>query len=131
MAKLVRYLVFDNIRQQCARWCKTAPQGTMVTFTEPKRTTDQNSRMWAMLTDISRQVEWHGQKYSTDDWKILFIEALGHELRMAPSLFDSGYVNLGRSSSRLSKAEMSDLIELMFKFGATHGVEFNEPEVEE
>ena len=34
-----------------------------------RRTTEQNSRMWAMLSDISDQVEWHGEKMTKGDWK--------------------------------------------------------------
>ncbi|MTV61688.1 recombination protein NinB, partial [Streptococcus pneumoniae] len=37
-------------------------------------------------------------------------------------------VTLGRSSSDLSKAEMTDLIELIGAFGANHGVVFHDQE---
>ncbi|MCP5014454.1 MAG: NinB family protein, partial [Ketobacter sp.] len=111
MAKLVRHLINDKIRTECAHWCMIGKYDTVVTFTEPKRSIEQNKKMWPMLTDVSMQVDWHGQHYSTEDWKILFLTALGHELRLAPSLSGSGLVNLGRSSSNLSKPELSALIE--------------------
>ena len=38
----------------------------------------------------------------------------------------NGFVNLGRSSSDLSKGEMSDLMELIAAFGAKHGVVFKD-----
>jgi len=44
-----------------------------------------------------------------------------------PNLENNGFVNLSTSSSRLSKAQFSDLIELIYKFGAERGVEWTEP----
>jgi len=46
---------------------------------------------------------------------------------MVPNIDGNGFVNLGRSSSDLSKAEMTDLIDLIHAFGANHGVTFQEP----
>lgn len=115
-------------RQRAARWCATAEKGTRLTFQQPKRTTDQNARMWAMLTEIARQVEWHGLKLAADDWKLIFLDALKRETRMAPNLDGTGFVNLGRSSSDLSKAEFSDLFLIMEAFGAREGVTFEHGE---
>jgi hypothetical protein len=105
-----------------------APPGTRVEFKAAKRSLDQNSRMWAMLTEVSCQVEWHGMKLRPDDWKLVFLDALKRELRLVPNIEGTGFVNLGRSSSDLTKAEMSDLIELIAAFGANHGVTFRDLE---
>ncbi len=80
-----------------------------------------------MLTDIATQVQHHGQRLTPDDWKILFLAALKSELRMVPNLDNTGWVTLGRSSSDLSKSEMSALIELMFAYGAAHGIVWSDP----
>lgn len=113
-------------RQRAATWCLNAPAGTRVEFKEAKRTTDQNALMWASLTEIARQVEWHGLRLSADDWKLIFLAGLNQEMRLVPNIEGTGFVNLGRSSSDLSKAEMGDLIEIIFKFGAERGVEFSD-----
>ena len=113
-------------REKAAHWCMTAPAGTFVEFKQSKRTTDQNARMWAMLTEVAQQVEWHGLKLTADDWKLIFMGALNQEMRLVPNINGNGFVNLGRSSSKLTKAEMSDLIELIFQFGAEHGVVFQD-----
>jgi hypothetical protein len=84
--------------------------------------------MWAMLTDVAMQLNWHGISLTPDDWKLVFLDALKREARFVPNIDGAGFVNLGRSSSDLSKEEMSELIELIFAFGAQHGVKFNEPE---
>jgi hypothetical protein len=86
--------------------------------------------MWAMLTDIAKQLPWHGVRLRPDDWKLVFLDALKREVRMVPNLDGNGFVNLGRSSSDLSKGEMSDLMELMTAFGAQHGVVFTDPNQE-
>jgi hypothetical protein len=82
--------------------------------------------MWAMLTDVSQQARYHGLKLSPDDWKMIFLDGLGHELRMVPNLSGTGFVNLGKSSSKLCVEEMSNLIELIFAYGAKHGVTFGD-----
>lgn len=124
MSRVTLILNTPATRERAAKWCLHAPRGTRLEMKEPKRSLPQNDRMWAMLTDVSRQVAHHGVKLSPDDWKLVFLEALGRELRMVPNLDGTGFVNLGRSSSDLSKAEMTDLIELIFAYGAQHGVVF-------
>ena len=115
-------------RAKAIQWVTKAPAGTRIEFKQSKRTTDQNSKMWASLTDIAQQVVWHGQKLKADDWKMVFLDALKRELRIVPNIDGNGFVNLGRSSSDLSKAEMSDLLEIIAAFGAQHGVVFHDQE---
>lgn len=114
-------------RQRAKNWIDKAPAGTRLEFKATKRSIPQNDRMWAMLTDIATQVKWHGQNLHAEDWKYIFLDALKRELRIVPNIDGTGFVNLGRSSSDLSKAEMTDLIELIFAFGASHGVVFHDP----
>lgn len=113
-------------RARACAWVNRAACGVTMDLREPKRTTAQNDLMWAMLTDIARQHKHHGMKLRAEDWKLLFMDALGQELRAVPNLEGSGFVNLGRSSSRLGVKEMSDLITLMEAFAAQHGIELKE-----
>jgi hypothetical protein len=115
-------------RAKAIQWVTQAPAGTRLEFKAVKRSTDQNAKMWASLTDIAQQVVWYGQKLRPDDWKLVFIDALKRELRIVPNIDGSGFVNLGRSSSDLSKAEMSDMLEIIMAFGAQHGVVFHDSE---
>ncbi len=80
-----------------------------------------------MLTEVSVQLSWHRQKLRPDDWKLIFMDALKRELRIVPNIDGTGFVNLGRSSSDLSKEEMGELLELISAFGAQHGVTFRDP----
>ena len=88
------------------------------------RSDAQNRRLWAMLTDISQQVEWHGVRLSPEDWKHVFTASLKQQ-RAVPGL-DGGFVVLGQSTSKMTKAEMSELQELMAAFGAEREVIFKE-----
>lgn len=121
-------LAHDQARRNALEAVRVAPDGYVVTVAEPKRTTAQNDRMWAMLTDVSGQVEWYGKKLDPTDWKHIFTSAL-RKLEVVPNLDGSGFVALGMSTSRMSKRELSDLMELIASFGAERGVEWSEPKV--
>jgi hypothetical protein len=128
MSRALLVLHNDEIRAKAIRWIRGVAPDTRVEFKAPKRTLEQNSKMWVLLGEVAAQVPWHGLRLSADDWKLLFLDALKREVRMVPNLENSGFVSLGRSSSDLSKGEMTDLIELIGEFGARHGVKFCEPE---
>lgn len=93
---------------------------------EETRSSDQNRLLWAMLGDVSRQVVWHGQKLSPEDWKHVFSASMKKQ-RAVPGI-DGGFVVLGQSTSRMSKAEFSELCDLIQAFGAQQGVEFSDAE---
>lgn len=114
-------------RERVAHWAMRLPAGSRVEFKKPRRTLPQNDKMWSMLTDVSTQLKWHGLTLSTEDWKLIFLDALSREVRMVPNIDGTGFVNLGRSSSDLSKGEMSDLFEIIHAFGAKHSVVFHDP----
>jgi len=127
MSRALLILRSDAIRAKAIHWISRLPEGTRVEFKEPQRSLDQNAKMWAGLTDIAAQATHAGRKWSTDQWKCLFLCALGRETQFIPSLDGQGFIPYGQSSSDLSKKEMTDLIELMQSWGAEHGVTFHEP----
>jgi hypothetical protein len=112
-------------RRLAAQHCMEAPDGQCVTFKEPTRSVEQNARLWASLTDVSEQVEWYGKKLTSEDWKHIFTSSL-RKLEVVPNLDGTGFVALGMSTSRMSKRELSDLLELIYAFGAERGVEFHD-----
>lgn len=96
------------------------PDDYAVEIKPARRTLDQNAKLWPMLDDISKQVVWHGQKLSQEEWKIIFTASLRKQ-KVVPGI-DGGFVVLGMSTSKMDKGTFSDLIELMYAFGAEHGV---------
>jgi hypothetical protein len=122
-------LTWPTDRKRAHDWIEKAPIGTRLTFKGPKRTTDQNAKMWAMLTDMAIQVKWHGLMLKPEDWKMIMLAGLRRERRIVPNMDGTGFVDLDAgSSSILSKDEFSDLIEIIYMFGANHGVDWSEPE---
>lgn len=90
-----------------------------------RRTLDQNAKLWPMLQDVARHVEWYGQRLSKEDWKEMFTASLRKQ-RAVPGI-DGGFVILGTSTRRMNKQEFSELIELIYAFGAEHDVVWSEP----
>lgn len=122
-------LAHAQARRLAAQHCLEAADGLVVTFAEPTRNLEQNARMWAMLADISRQVDWYGKRLTQEDWKHIFTSSL-RRLEVVPNLDGTGFVALGLSTSRMSKREMSDLMTLVEAFGAERGVVFSEMEAQ-
>ena len=91
------------------------------------RSLEQNARLWAMLADISKQVEWYGHRLTPDEWKDVFSAAM-KRTKVVPGL-DGGFVVCGQSTSKMTIAEMCELQELMEAFGAQKGVRFTAQEV--
>lgn len=105
---------------------KGLPGGPVqVTIGRERRSKDQNSKLWPMLTDISEQVDWHGNRPTPEEWKHIFTAALEKQ-RVYPGL-DGGFVVCGLSTSRMRKKLFCDLVELIYAFGGDHGVEWSEP----
>lgn len=95
-----------------------------VTVRKEKRSNAQNSKMWAMLTEVSSQVVWHGQRLTSDEWKDFFTAALKRQ-KVIPGM-DGGFVVLGSSTSEMTKEELAEMIEFIYAFGAQKGVQFAE-----
>lgn len=117
-------------RAKAIQWCRVAQWGSRVEFRGPQRSTDQNSLMWVLLTAVSDQREHFGRKYKPDQWKMIFMSALGREMEFVPTLDGTSFLPIGHRSSKLSKAEMSELIEFILAWGAEHGVDFGDAPAE-
>lgn len=92
------------------------------------RSTASNRIMWSILTDIAAQVEWFvdgkTSKLKPEDWKHILSAGLKKHQRIAAGI-DGGFVILGQRTSEMTQAEMSDLIELAYAFGADKGVQWS------
>lgn len=112
--------------QHAKGWLGAGGQRLTLEIRPEKRSDAQNRRLWAMLADISAQVDWYGHKLTTDEWKDVFSASL-KRTKVVPGL-DGGFVVCGQSTSKMTKAEMCELQELMEAFGAENGVRFTAPE---
>ena len=112
-------------KQRAMQAVQDAPAGYCVRITEPTRSLEANACLWALLNEISNQVIWHGRKLDSESWKHLFTSSL-KKMDVVPNLEGTGFVALGLSTSKMTKREMSDLIELIHAFAANNGVNLNE-----
>jgi hypothetical protein len=88
----------------------------VLTIEQEKRSQEQNALLWSVLTDLSKQVDWHGEKD--------LLTAGLKKQRAIPGI-DGGFVVLGSSTSKMTKQEMTDLITLAHAFGDERGVKWS------
>jgi hypothetical protein len=124
--KAVFTLAHTTARKRAMAAVADAPSGYVVTVSEPTRNLEQNARLWAMLTEVSQQVEWYGKKLAPADWKHIFSAGL-RKMAVVPNLDGTGFVALGQSTSQMTKREFAELIDLIDAFAAERGVIFTEP----
>jgi len=95
-----------------------------VSVNDEKRSDASNRRMWAMMRDIAKQVDWYGQKLKDEDWKHIFSASVEKQ-RAVPGL-DGGFVVLGLSTRKQSQRWFSDMFEVMEAFAAERGVKWTQ-----
>jgi NinB protein len=108
-------------------WCKSmlAAEHRLTVEARPEKRSDAQSRlMWSALGDLSRQITWHGMKLSAEDWKCMCTASLKKQ-RAVPGLDGQSFVVLGQPTSTMTKAEMTELIDLIHCTGAEHGVQWS------
>ena len=120
--KHIYQLTSQQARDSAKARIDWAPDGYVCEMKESTRTIEQNSLLWPLLSEVSRQVDWYGKKLTPDEWKSVFSASLKQQ-KVVPGL-DGGFVVCAQSTSKMGKREFSDLIELIFAFGAEKGVRF-------
>lgn len=119
-------IISPEVANRAAQFIRELPveKRYTVTIKPPTRSSDQNAKMWALLGEVSAQVDWHGRKLSAENWKDVFSASLKAQ-KVIPGL-DGNFVVLGARTSQMTISEMSEMIELMYAFGAEKGVRWNE-----
>lgn len=120
-----------------ALWYTLKPMlhaGHVMTLTaEPERRNgDQNRLLHALLGEIAAKVEWAGKKREAEVWKRLltaaWLRARGESIEVLPALDGHGIDVVFRPTSKLTKAECTELLEFIQAWAATNGVEFRQME---
>lgn len=109
-------------RELARDYIDRAPVGAVVKIAKPARSLDQNAKMWALLSDISRAAPG-GRRHTPEVWKSLFMNACGHAVQFEEGL-DGNPFPTGFKTSNLSKEQMSELIEFIYAWGTQNGVVF-------
>lgn len=116
----------DFARQRAAKVILQAPDGYICRVEEPKRTIDQNSRLWALLSDVAMSKPM-GRMHTPEEWKCIFMSACGWDVAFLPGL-DGRFLPYGYRSSKLTKKQMTDLQDFISAWGDEHGVRWTEKE---
>jgi NAD-dependent SIR2 family protein deacetylase len=117
-------LAHDLARSRAVEAVRNAPPGYVVMIKEPTRTLEQSALMWSLLTEISNQVIWYGNKLTKEEWKDVLSASLKKQ-KTIPGI-GGGFVVTGSRTSKMTKKEMAELIELAYAFGVEQGVKFGE-----
>lgn len=127
MTRRTVFLATKAARQRAKALIDSADGDMVMKLAKVTRSDEQNRKLWPMIADIQRQVP-EMTAYSADDIKLRFLNALGVEMRFLPALEGAGAFPVGLRSSTLTVEQFSGLIELLYAFGAKHGVEWSDPE---
>ena len=126
VTKRIFRLAHDQARKLAAEFLARAPDGWMVTFSEPTRNLDQNAAQWPILQAFSAQLQWpvNGRmEYLTDEeWKDILSSAFRQRQPRIAQGIDGGMVLLGQRTSKFSVREFSDWLEFLCSVAADRGV---------
>lgn len=107
-------------RAHAHRLIDAAPVNAIMQIEPPKRTIPQNKILWAMISEIAAQKPG-GRKWRPEVWKCAFMSAFGMECEIQEGLFGEP-LPIGFSSSRMTVAQMSGLLDFIDMWCAQNGV---------
>ncbi|HHF7319805.1 recombination protein NinB [Haemophilus influenzae] len=133
MDKQPFFLRNEQVRSNCQAFIQGLPtddKKPLVVKIQPiTRSLEQNSKLHALLSDISKQCEFNGKKRDIDTWKIIMVSAhkiaTGGQAEMVIGL-EGEVINLRESTAQMSVKRLASLIEYITCWGAQNGVRFND-----
>lgn len=88
------------------------------------RSSEQNAKLHAELSEVASHCEWAGRKRDMEVWKRLmtaaWLRARGESVEILPALDDHGIDVVFRRTSDLNRAECAELIEYVIAWKAEH-----------
>lgn len=127
MSDSLTYTLVDALRVEMALSAvRAAPRGHVVEIREPARNWLQNRALHGLLADVMRaKTEWAGREWDIDSWRAIFASAYAkHEnlpVQTIPGL-EGEFVAIRPSTARMSKSELSALIEYVTAFCVKRGI---------
>lgn len=122
--------VMLHVWNHVSQGVEAGPVEVVVRRSGKRRSLSQNAKLWPMLTDIARQVQWPVdgamQELAPEDWKDILTAGVRKEQRVAQGI-EGGFVMLGSRTSKMRKKEFAELIEFIYWFGSERGVQWSEP----
>jgi len=101
-----------------------------IAISDEDRSSEQNAKLHAMLSDIAKQVEHAGKKWNVLIWKRLctaaWLREEGENATMIPALDGNGFDVIYERTSKLGIKKCASLIEWITAFGAEHQVRWTQ-----
>lgn len=125
-------LAGDEQRDEAIECIRTAPPLSRVEVKGPRRKTNIDGAMWAMLADLAHQVRWDGQLRTDEQWRLIVLDKFrretGRPMELVPNIDGNGWVHIGDTSTAgYPDADIEHLIRIIRAFGSQHGVIWSEP----
>jgi len=98
----------------------------VVTLSCETRTIEQNDKLWAMLTDLSKKITYYGKKRTTAAWKdIVTVAWQAETVELVPSFDNTKLIAVGLSTSDLGVKAFAEVVEVIYMMGADFGIEWS------
>lgn len=132
MDKKTFVLISDLVRKNALAAVYAAADGHIVTVSEPRRSTDQNAKLHALLSDLAKSgMTWAGKRRTLDEWKMLMVSAhavaTGRPGEVIPGV-EGEFVAIRESTASMGLVRASSLIEYVLAFCVSNGVELHDTE---
>jgi hypothetical protein len=125
MNKKIYKLINDTARLMAGRGVQLAPEGYVVTISEPTRSLDANAAQWPYLEAWAqgKEICINGKmvKGTSEDWKDIHTALYNGETRMA--VHDGKVIMLPQRTSKMGKKEFSEWLEFLAAMTAQAGLE--------
>lgn len=133
MTRKIFILANENVRERALEYVAHAPLGQLVEIKPRTRTLDQNAMFHAVCNDIAKSgLEWAGKARTASEWKVLLVSghsiATNHAAEVVPGL-EGEFINLRESTSRMSKARASSLMDYALAFCMENGIYIKHEEI--
>jgi len=104
----------DSARNGAASFAAAAPEGAVVTFSEPTRNSAINAALHAKLGEIAETRTHAGKRWDAEVWKRLLVaawsRATNEPVQYLPALDGQGIDIVWRRTSEMTQREVRDLL---------------------
>ncbi|HAC6540088.1 TPA_asm: NinB protein [Salmonella enterica subsp. salamae serovar 48:d:z6] len=101
----------------------------VVTIQERNRSLQQNARLHAMLSEISKKTTYHGKVRGIDFWKGLFVSgwqiATNQHPEIVPGL-EGEFINIRESTAKLSVKKLTEVMDYIEAYCAMNSIHLSE-----
>ncbi len=120
------WLAHAPARDMALEAVRRAPEGYSVSIRPPARNLLQNSILHGLISDVVRaKTVWAGKEWDIDSWRAIFASAYAKAVNLPvqtiPGL-EGEFVAIRPSTARMSKSELSALIEYVTAFCVQRGI---------